>query len=115
MKLSTITRSAYRFLTGRDRRPSRTRGLVVDRVDDPSGSARLVRVIGAMDAQSVSRVFEAWSDITTPHLVHLDLHDAAILGDDAMLALERAVDHLERQQIGIRIVGIDPYHPALTP
>lgn len=87
---------------------------VVDRVDDPTGHVRLVRVIGAVDTSCLSLVFDTWSDVTTSWTLHLDLHDAVIVGDVAMQTLERALDHLERRGIGVRIVGIDPQHPAIA-
>lgn len=48
-----------------------------------------------------------------PELLHIDLTDAIIADLTTMLAFERAVDHLERQGVDIRIVGLDPAHPAL--
>lgn len=75
---------------------------------------RLVRVVGAVDTNCLSLVFDTWSDVTASCTVHLDLHDAAIMGDVTMQTLERALDHLERQGICVRIVGIDPQHPAIA-
>lgn len=114
MKISMLTRSAGRFLARRGRRQHLIDGLVVDVIDDPLGPMCLVRVIGALDERRVGKLFDALSHGTPIRALHLDLHDAVIVDDAAMTALERAVDHLEVQLVGIRIVGVDPYHPALA-
>lgn len=90
-----------------------TGGLRVDRIDDPDGTARIVRIVGAMSPATLPRVLGAWSDAMTPHLVHIDVADAVIIDLSTMLAFERAIDDLERRQIDIRISGLDPSHPAL--
>ena len=103
---------AHRTLVGSAARSER--GVTVGVVDDPTQPIRLVRVTGSIDAGSVQRVLGVWEHLTAPHLVHVDLQDAAIADATTMDRLEAALDHLERRRIGVRVVGIDPHHPAIA-
>lgn len=85
----------------------------MDEIDDPEGTSRIVRIAGAMSPSTLPRVFEAWSDVISPFLLHIDVTDAVIADLTTMMAFEQAIDHLECRQISIRIVGLDPSHPAL--
>ena len=85
----------------------------VEHVDDPEGPFRLVRAAGVLGPSSIDRLLDAWRNLVAPSSLHLDLGDARILDADTMQRLEAALDHLERQGIAIRLVGIDPYHPVL--
>jgi len=114
MKISTLIRTAGRMLSRRGLRRSAVDDLIVERVDDPLGTMCLVRVIGVVDERCVRRVIKPWRDVAPPQAVHLDLHDAFIVDDGAMTALEQAIDRLEGRRVGIRVVGVDPHHPALT-
>ena len=89
-------------------------GVTVGVVDDPVHPVRLVRAAGVLDPVTIERVVSAWEHVTAPYLVHLDVQDARIVDATTMSRLERAVDHLERRRIDVRIVGIDPDHPALV-
>ena len=55
-------------------------------------------------------------DCREPWATELSHHvqDACIVDATTMSRLESALDHLERQRIDVRIVGIDPHHPALA-
>lgn len=83
-------------------------------VDDPHDHVRLVRARGPIGPTSIEHLFRAWADLTAPHLVHVDVSDAWIRDISTMLRLEAALDQLERRRIAVRVVGIDPQHPALT-
>ncbi len=95
-------------------RSDRPPGLTVGVVDDPRLPIRLVRAAGVIDPMSINRVLSTWEHLTAPHLVHLDLHDASIVDVTTMTRLEAALDHLERRRIAVRIVGVDPHHPAIA-
>lgn len=82
-------------------------------VDDPNLPIRLVRATGPIGVASIERLFRAFDGLHGPHHVHLDLGDAKISDRATMARLEVAVDELEQRQIDVRIVGIDPHHPAL--
>jgi hypothetical protein len=85
----------------------------VEHVDDPELRFRLIRAAGVLCPSSVDRLLDAWESVTAPYAVHLDLGDVRIDDAATMRRLESALDHLERQQIAIRLVGIDPHHPVL--
>ena len=87
--------------------------LRVDRVDDPQGTSRIVRIVGEMSSSTLPLVLDAWNDVVSPHLVHIDVTEAVIADLATMKAFAQAVDHLECRQVSIRIVGLDPSHPAL--
>ena len=107
-------RSGDRASHTNGQRVGRVGGLRVERIDDPEGTSRIVRIVGTLSPSALPWVFDAWSDATAPHLVHIDVTDAVIADPSTMWAFERAIDHLERRQIDIRISGLDPSHPALT-
>ena len=73
-----------------------------------------MRVSGLLTADVMPCLVRSWDGMRASEFLHIDLTDAPIVDLTTMLALERAVDHLERQGVDIRIVGIDPAHPALT-
>lgn len=115
----TFTRHLARLLEATARRAligsaTGPAGLTVGVVDDPARPIRLVRAAGVIDPVSVDRIVRAWEHVTAPYLVHLDVQDACIIDATTMSRLESALDHLERQRIDVRIVGIDPHHPALA-
>ena len=83
-------------------------------VDDPIRPVRLVRAAGVIDPISINRVLSAWEHLTSPYLVHLDVQDACIADSITMTRLETALDQLEHRRIDVRIVGIDPHHPAIA-
>lgn len=87
--------------------------LEIHHVDDPLGQMRLIRVAGPVDPASIGDLFETWDALEAPYAIHLDLADAEIADADTMRRLEGALDHLERQQIAVRLVGVDPHHPCL--
>lgn len=87
---------------------------VIQRVDDPHGPMRLVGVSGTVGMSSIDDLFASWANLTTPYALHIDLTDANIDDHATMERLEAALDHLERQQIAVRLVGVDPLHPAIA-
>lgn len=108
-------RVTSRFGSRRPRPAARTRPSSggIDLVDDPDGSMRLVRVRGVLSWRSIDRLFDLLVEPMSIRGVHLDLIDARILDVPTMMRLERLVDCLEQRQVGVRIIGIDPAHPAL--
>jgi hypothetical protein len=82
-------------------------------VDDPFVPVRLVRARGHVGPTSIDRLFEAFADLRAPHHLHLDVGDARIADPATMERLGAALDRLERLRIDVRIVGLDPQHPAL--
>jgi hypothetical protein len=82
-------------------------------VDDPFEPVRLVRARGHVGPASIERLFEAFADLNPPHRLHLDVGDARFADLATMDRLGDALDRLERLRIDVRIVGIDPHHPAL--
>lgn len=86
----------------------------IDHVDDPELPIRLIRAAGPIGPYSIESLLRTWAHLTAPHALHLDLEDAQITDVHTMQRLETALDHLERQRIDVRIVGIDPYHPSLA-
>lgn len=83
-------------------------------VDDPARPVRLVRAVGVLDHRSIALLLGSWDDVTAPHHVHVDVQDACIADAATMARLETALDGLERRRIDVRIVGIDPQHPAIA-
>lgn len=116
LRLWTVARRSLRLRRAHeqtDRCDPTAQTVVVDAIDDPDEPFRLVRAAGSLTATSIDRLFDAWATLLPPHAIHLDLSDAHIADAGTMQRLESALDHLERQQISVRLVGIDPHHPVL--
>jgi len=75
---------------------------------------RLIRAVGRLGPDSIDRLLRSCELLDAHHAVHLDFADARIDDIRTMRRLEAALDRLERQHIAIRVVGIDPAHPALS-
>ena len=96
-----------------DRCDTRPPTISVEHIDDPDRAFRLVRAAGVLTGSSIDRLFDAWATLMPPYAIHLDLSDVHIDDADTMQRLESALDHLERERINVRLVGIDPHHPVL--
>lgn len=88
--------------------------LTVTVVDDPTGPMRLIGVRGVLDADTVSLLAAALVRVEECTALHLDLTGAQIIGAPTLLVIERLIDRLELLGVNIRIVGLDPRHPALA-
>lgn len=88
--------------------------LVVTVVDDPSGMMRLVGVRGVVTPDSVSPLLDTLDRIESAMSLHLDLTEARIVSGATLDVIEHSVDQLELRGVRIRIVGLDPRHPALS-
>jgi anti-anti-sigma regulatory factor len=87
----------------------------VARVDDPYGEMSLVAVHGDVEHDTIDQLQNALADLPNGRFVHLDLDGATIRSGWAMRLLEAIADDLERRGIVLRVVGLDPQHPMLTP
>lgn len=87
--------------------------LAVSVVDDPTGRMRLIGVRGPVNVETVVRLATVLDAVEPGSRLHLDLTDATIAGPLALEHVERLVDRLELRGVRIRIVGLDPRHPAL--
>lgn len=105
---------ARRWLIGAVAAAEVSSALAVDCVDDPVQPIRLVRAVGTIDPMSIHQIVRSWEHVTPPFLVHLDIRDARITDALTMSRLETALDRLELRHIDVRIVGIDPQHPAIA-
>ena len=97
----------------RDRRAS---GGVLDVsiVDDPDGTIRLVGIRDTITPANAHRLLDATRDLGIDVALHLDFSEASIPTSEALWQLEASVDELERRGYRLRVVGVDPLHPALT-
>jgi hypothetical protein len=94
--------------------PSTSGTTVVTYVDDPTGPIRLVHASGRLGPETISMLLRTWDHLSAPHQLHVDVTDAYIADIDTMHRIESALDRLELQRIDVRIVGIDPQHPAIA-
>ncbi len=88
--------------------------LTVNVVDDPRGTMRLLGVRGPLVPDTISALAAALDDVPDGMSLHLDVSDATITSPAAIEQVEHLVDQLEQRRVRIRIVGLDPRHPALT-
>lgn len=82
-------------------------------IDDPEGGVRLIGVSGPVDCAVVADVaaaIEARCDIDH---IHIDFTTAEIVPEHALDCLETMLDQVERYGVRLRVVGLDPEHPAL--
>lgn len=88
--------------------------LVLNVVDDPTAQMRLIGVRGYVIADTVGPLAEAFAAVPNGTSLHLDLTDAILAGPTVLEHVEMLIDQLERRHVRIRIVGLDPRHPALS-
>jgi anti-anti-sigma regulatory factor len=83
-------------------------------VDDPHGRGRLLGVRGPITSTTPSQLLAVTDDLDDGVRLHLDLTGASIRSAQALVGLESAIDELERRGVRLRVVGVDPAHPALA-
>lgn len=88
--------------------------LIVNVVDDPRGTMQLIGVRGPLTPETVGTLAEALFAVRDGMSLHLDVSDASISGPAVVEQVEQLVDQLELRRVRIRIVGLDPRHPALS-
>ena len=88
--------------------------LVVSVVDDPDGRLRLIGVRGPLTAETAPTLATVLDAVPDGSALHIDVTNAALTGQLALDQVERMIDLLELRGVGIRIVGLDPRHPALS-
>lgn len=82
---------------------------------DPDGTVWLFRVAGRATLAAIDEIERLTATLGAPHTVHVDLFDADIPAGAVMRGFERVADRLERAAVRVRMVGVDPNHPALGP
>jgi hypothetical protein len=87
----------------------------LDYVVDPDGVVWVFRIVGRATLRIVDEIDRLTGGLGARHTVHLDLFDADILSVTVMRELERLADRLEHSLVRVRMVGVDPNHPALGP
>lgn len=85
----------------------------VDYVIDPDGAVFLFRIMGPASMRTVDELDRLTARLDARHHVHLDLFDATIPSVGVVRGLEMLADRLERAMVHVRMVGVDPNHPAL--
>lgn len=83
-------------------------------VDDPDGRIRLIGARGSIDGLTVGCLIDVLDELGDGLGLHLDLGHARIGDTTTLRRLEAMVDELERRGVQMRIVGVDPEHPALV-
>jgi MFS superfamily sulfate permease-like transporter len=87
----------------------------VARVDDPFADISLLAVRGEISHGTIGQLQDSLADLGRGRFVHFDLSDSSILTTAAMRGLESIADDLEWRGIVLRVVGLDPQHPMLSP
>lgn len=82
-------------------------------VVDPDGAVWVFRLVGRASPRTVDEIGRLTAELGERHTVHVDLGDAAIPSVSVMRELERLTDRLEAAMVKVRVVGLDPNHPAL--
>ena len=82
-------------------------------VVDPDGAVVLFHVSGRASHHTVDQIDAVAGDLRPHSIVHLDLSDAEIPAGPVMRELERLADRLEYSLVRVRMVGVDPNHPAI--
>lgn len=85
---------------------------VLEHVIDPDGTVWLFRISGQADLTVVDELDRLTASLDARHTVHLDLFDATIPSTGVVHRLERLADRLEQAMVRVRMVGVDPNHPA---
>lgn len=87
----------------------------LDHVVDPDDAVWVFRVVGRATLRTIDEIDRLTVTLGTAHTVHVDLYDAEIPSGAVMGELERLAERLERAMVRVRMVGVDPNHPALGP
>lgn len=82
-------------------------------VVDPDGAVWVFRIVGRATQRIVDELDALTIELGGGHTVHVDLVDAEIPSVVVMRDLERLADRLEAALVKVRMVGVDPNHPAL--
>jgi hypothetical protein len=96
-----------------DQQTLRPFGLVVTTVQDPSAELRLLGLRGQLTLDTVEVLADALAAVPDGSALHIDVTDVAIGGAAVIDRCELLIDELELRRVRIRIVGLDPRHPAL--
>ncbi len=83
-----------------------TPALVVGVIDDPERPMRLLSVRGALTANSITSLADAFAEVRDYSLLHLDLTDVEFADAGVVAGLGALVDTLEDRTVRIRIVGL---------
>jgi anti-anti-sigma regulatory factor len=114
----TGLRRAERSVAGRARRLDRQSqsplGLVISVVEDPTADLLLLGLRGQLTTNTVCGLADVLAAVPDGTGLHIDLGDVAIGGTAVIDRCELLIDQLEARQVRIRIVGLDPRHPALA-
>lgn len=89
--------------------------LAIAIVDDPEGLMRLVGARGTLNSVTIVDLLDVLDGFNDDKGLHLDLSATTIRGTDPIEQLESMIDELELRGIKLRVIGVDPAHPALAP
>lgn len=89
-------------------------GLALTSVQDPVGDLRLLGLRGQLTLDTIEVLAEALATVPEGSALHIDVTDVAIGGAAVIDRCELLIDELEARRVRIRIVGLDPRHPALA-
>ena len=116
--LLTGIRRAERAVAGKahqlDRSSPRPIGLAITTIDDPTADMRLLGLRGYLSLDSIPLLAETLAGVVDGSSLHIDVTDLAIGGAAVIDQAELLIDQLESRRVRIRIVGLDPRHPALS-
>ncbi len=101
-------------LARRTTSPANHDRLSVTVVDDPGGRLRLIGVRGPLNIETAPALGAALDAVPDGGALHIDVTHASLTGPLAIEQVERMIDLLELRGVSIRIVGLDPRHPALS-
>lgn len=87
---------------------------ILQYVVDPDDAVWVFRVVGRATQRTVDEIDRLTAPLGARHSVHVDLFDAVIPSGAVMREIERLADRLERSMVRVRMVGVDPNHPALV-
>jgi hypothetical protein len=110
--LRTIAARAGRWL--RRQPPPRQYDMRVGVIHDPHTPMQLISVSGHVTPVAMAVLAAAFAGIADGAPLHLDLTGAVVDDSRVLRHTELLIDQLERRQVKIRIVGLDPEHPVLT-
>ena len=80
--------------------------LILGVIDDPERPFRLLSVRGALTADSITSLADAFAEVPDYSLLHLDLTDVHFADARVVPHLGALIDTLEDRTVRIRIVGL---------
>ena len=117
MRFNSRSGAHRRRLLGRQSRDPRAvvvPGLRIAVSSDPTSRIQLMGVCGVLDDDTIPSLEDAFAAVASHSVLHVDVTDLGVHSGPIVRRFESLIEQLERRHVRLRLVGLDPQHPALA-